>query len=205
MPLSDAKIRTLQPRKKQYKVADFDGILMTLKPNGSRLWHFKYRIEGREKLLSFGIYPAVSLAQARKARDAARSDLAAGVDPGEAKQEEKRLKRESQGHTFAKMAVAFILKAEKEGRAAATQAKTEWLLGMANADFGRKAIAEITSPMALACLRKVEAKGNYETAKRLRAKIGAVFRYAVANGVADNDPTYALCDALTRDRTRSCL
>ena len=87
MPLSDARIRSLQPRERQYKVADFDGLLIIVKPNGSRLWHFKYRIEGREKLLSFGAYPAVSLAQARKARDAARADLAAGVDPGEAKQE----------------------------------------------------------------------------------------------------------------------
>jgi len=155
-------------------------------------------MEGREKLLSFGIYPAVSLVQARKARDAARADLAAGVDPGEAKQEEKRLKSESQGHTFAKLANAFKQKAAKEGRAPATQDKTEWLLGMANADFGRKAISDITAPMILRCLRKVGAKRNYETAKRLRAVIGAVFRYAVANGVADNDPTYALRDALIR-------
>jgi len=89
-----------------------------------------------------------------------------------------------------------MAKAGKEGRAPATMDKIEWLLGMANTDFGRKPMAEITSPMVLACLRKAEAKGIYETAKRLRAKIGAVFRYAIANGVAETDPTYALRDAL---------
>ena len=96
------------------------------------------------------------------------------------------------------MADGFMDKAAKEGRAPATMEKNEWLLGMANADFGRKPIADITAPMILRCLKKVEAKGNYETAKRLRSKIGAVFRYAVANGIADNDPTYALRDALIR-------
>ena len=131
-------------------------------------------------------------------RDQAKALLAKGEDSGEAKQEEKRLRRESQGHTFAKLADAYLLKAAKEGRTPATQAKSEWLLGMAKADFGRKAISDISAPMILHCLRKVEAKGNYETAKRLRAKIGAVFRYAVANGIADNDPTYALRDALIR-------
>lgn len=70
MPLSDATIRTLKPRDKAYKVSDFEGLFLTVKPTGSRLWHFKYRIAGKEKLLSLGIYPGVSLAQARTARTA---------------------------------------------------------------------------------------------------------------------------------------
>ena len=86
----------------------------------------------------------------------------------------------------------------KEGKADATLAKTEWLPGMANASFGQKPIADVTSPMILACIRKVEAKGNFETARRLRAKFGAVFRFAIANGTVQTDPTYALRDALIR-------
>lgn len=82
MPLSDATIRTLKPRDKAYKVSDFEGLFLTVKPTGSRLWHFKYRIAGKEKLLSLGIYPGISLAQARIARDAARGMLATGQDPG---------------------------------------------------------------------------------------------------------------------------
>ena len=198
MPLSDTTIRALKSRDKPYKVADFDGLLLSVKPTGSRLWHFKYRIDGKEKVLSFGIYPDVTLAAARIARDAARALLASGQDPGEVKQDRKREDKERRGHTFATQAAAYTAKTVKEGKADATLTKTEWLIGMANADFGNKPITDITAPMILRCLRKVEAKGNYETAKRLRAKIGAVFRYAVANGTALTDPTYALRDALIR-------
>jgi integrase len=196
MPLSDIQLRTLKPKAKPYKVGDFDGLYMTVTPTGSRLWHMKYRIAGREKRLSFGAYPAVSLARARQLRDEARSLLAEGGDPGEIKQERKRADRERRGITFASQAEAFIDKARREGKAQATMDKTEWLLGMANDAFGARPITDITPPMILDCLRRVEAKGNYETARRLRSKIGAVFRYAVANGVAETDPTYALRGAL---------
>ena len=198
MPLSDIQIRNLKPREKAYKVSDFEGLFVLVKPNGSKLWQFKYRMFGKERLLSIGIYPEVSLAQARKAKDAARADVAAGVDPSEAKQENKRIRMEAKGQTFAKIGEAFLSKQRKEGKSTATLSKTEYHLKLANADFGRKPITEITAPMILKTLRKVEAKGNYETAHRLRARIGSVFRYAVASGVAETDPTYALRDALIR-------
>jgi integrase len=156
----------------------------------------KYRFAGKEKLLSFGAYPAIGLAQARQLRDEARAVLAAGGDPSEVKQERKRADRERRGITFAAQAEAFIDKARREGKAQATMDKTEWLLGMAIDALGSKPISDVTPPMILDCLRRVEAKGNYETARRLRSKIGAVFRYAVANGVAETDPTYALRGAL---------
>jgi integrase len=203
MPLSDAKIRALKPKDKPYKVSDFQGLYVSVMPTGSCLWHWKYRVNGKEKRLSFGAYPAVSLAQARAARDEARAMLANGSDPGVAKQEQKRLHRESQGATFAAQARAYVDKVRKEGRAAVTLDKTEWLLGLANADLGTMPVSEITAPVILKCLRKVEAKGNYETARRLRAKIGAVFRYAVACGAAEMDPTYALRDALIRPTVTS--
>jgi hypothetical protein len=198
MPLSDAQLRALKPKEKPYKVGDFDGLYVTVTPSGSRLWHLKYRINGREKRLSFGAYPVVSLAVARELKGRARTALAKGEDPGAAKQEQKRADRARRGVTFAAQAEAFIDKARREGKADATMSKTEWLLGMACADFGTTPIIEVTAPMILTCLRRVEAKGNHETARRLRAKIGGVFRYAVANGVAETDPTYALRDALIR-------
>lgn len=202
MPLTDATIRNLKPRDKPYKVFDFEGLLLLVKPTGSRLWHQKYRIDGKEKLLAIGRYPEVSLAQARKARDAARALVAAGKDPSQAKQDRKREDKERRGLTFESQAAAYFDKTRKEGRADTTLAKTEWLLDMAIANFGAKPMSEITSPMILSCLRKLEAKGNYETAKRLRSKISAVFRFAVANGTATTDPTYALRDALVRPRTK---
>ncbi len=202
MPLTDATIRVLKPKVKPYKVSDFEGLFMTVKPTGSRLWHFKYRIDGKEKLLSIGVYPEITLAQARGKKDEARALLASGKDPGDAKKDQQRQERARRGNTFEVMAQEFSAKAIAEGRAAATQVKTEWLLNMAIASFGRRPITDVTAPMILACLRKVEAKGNHETAKRLRAKIGAVFKYAVAVGLAETDPTFALQGALIRPKTK---
>ncbi|PVH27727.1 tyrosine-type recombinase/integrase [Pararhodobacter oceanensis] len=196
MPLTDTQIRNLGARNRPYKVSDMEGLFLLVKPTGSRLWQMKYRFEGKEKLLSFGAYPSVSLASARRLRDQARALLASGEDPSAVKKEQKRKLREANGDTFAKFADAYIVKARKENKAPATMSKTVWLLGLANADLGNIPISDITSPVVLACLRKVEAKGNYETAKRLRAIIGAVFRLAIATGAAEIDPTYALRDAL---------
>lgn len=198
MPLSDVQIRNLKPKDKPYKVSDFEGLYLLVTPSGSRLWNLKYRLHGKERKLSLGAYPAISLAQARKLKEDARAKIAQSIDPSEAKQEAKRAQRETQGHTFAKIGEAFLTKQEKEGKSKATLDKTAYHLKLANVDFGRKPITEIDAPLILRCLRKVEAKGNYETAHRLRARIGSVFRFAVASGLANTDPTHALKDALIR-------
>lgn len=98
----------------------------------------KYRFGGKENLLSFGAYPSVTLAGARRLRDQARALLASGEDPSAAKKEQMRLSREAAGDTFAKFAEAYIAKARKEHKAPATLAKTKWLLGQANADLGER-------------------------------------------------------------------
>jgi integrase len=198
MPLSDIQVRNLKPRDKAYKVSDFEGLFVLVKPNGSKLWQMKYRLYGKERLFSIGIYPDVSLAQARKAKEEARAKVVADIDPSEAKQTEKRAKREEADQTFEKISAEFLNKQRKEGKKKATLDKTEYHLKLANRDFGRRPITEITAPLILKTLRKVEAKGTYETAHRLRARIGSVFRYAVASGMAEMDPTYALRDALIR-------
>ncbi len=198
MPISDKKVRNLKPKDKPYKVSDFEGLFVLVKVSGSKSWRFKYRVDGKEKLLVIGDYPAVSLSQARQARDAAKAQLAEGIDPNEAKQEDRRVRLEAKGQTFEKIGAAFLAKQRIEGKSKATLDKTEYHLKLANRDFGRKPITEITAPLILKTLRKVEAKGNYETAHRLRARIGSVFRYAVASGLAETDPTYALRDALIR-------
>lgn len=202
MPLSDAKLRNLKPKEKTYKVSDSGGLYVEVARTGSRLWRLKYRFEGREKRLSFGAYPAVSLADARKERENAKTMLAQGIDPGAAKKAEKQARRAVSEHTFEKLADAFLEKGWQEGRAKATQTKNAWLLDMAKADFGKVAITEVKPPVILDCLRKVEAKGNYETAQRLRAKISAVFRFAVASGVAEFDPAQPLRDALIRPKPK---
>ncbi|MGJ8623640.1 MAG: Arm DNA-binding domain-containing protein [Yoonia sp.] len=125
MPLSDIQVRNLKPREKAYKVSDFEGLFVLVKPNGSKLWQFKYRMDGKERLLSIGVYPNISLAQARKTKDGARANVAAGIDPSEAKQQEKRQRREVNDQTFEKLGAEFLAKQRKEGKSAATLSKTE--------------------------------------------------------------------------------
>jgi integrase len=184
--------------QKPYKVSDFQGLFVLVNPNGSRLWRYKYRLVGKEKLLSFGCYPEVSLQDARRKRDEARANQAKGLDPAQLKQDAKRAAIESNGNTFANVATNHVAKKVKEGLAEITLRKMRWMLDMANADFGHMPISEISAPIVLGTLRKREKLGHYETAKRMRSVIGGVFRYGIATGVCDNDPTFALKGALIR-------
>ena len=197
MPLTDTNIRNLKPSSVPTKHSDGGGLHMLLNPNGSKLWRLSYRFEGKQKTLALGAYPAVALANARKKRDDAKSLLAAGVDPGTAAKEEKAAKRAVSENTFSAIADELLAKNQREGKADTTLHKKRWLLGMACADFGARPIAEITAKEILDCLRKVEAVGNLETAKRMRGTIGQVFRYAIATARAENDPTGGLRGALT--------
>ena len=203
MPLSDLRIRNLKPKDKPYKRSDFHGLFILVNPRGSKLWRFKYRFRDKEKLISFGAYPSVSLLQARKMRDQAREKLAAGIDPSEQRQEEKAVERLNAENSFENVAKGYVNKIKREGRAEVTLTKVNWYLSMAIADFGQKPISEVTSPVVLKSLKKVEKKGHYETARRLRSTVGAVFRFAIANGLAEVDPTFPLRDALIRPTVKS--
>lgn len=155
-----------------------------------------YRFDGKQKLLSFGAYPYVTLASARKRRDEAKTLLAEGFDPMAIKRAAREKRIAETEHTFEKIAAEFIEKQTKEGKAEATLKKKAWMLEIAIADFGGKPIRDIDAPLILKTLKSVEAKGNYETAKRLRSTIGQVFRYAIATARVPIDPTYGLRGAL---------
>jgi integrase len=196
MPLSDIQIRNLKSRDKAYRLSDGGNLCIEVKPNGSKLWKLFYRVDGKMKTMSFGAYPEVSLARARERRLEAKAMLADGIDPmtkAKADREEKKALTE---HTFAAIAEELLEKGRKEGLAQTTLDKKTWLLGMANEDLGPRPIREITAAEILKPLQRVQAEGNYESARRLRSIIGQVFRYAVATARADNDPTYALRGAL---------
>ena len=202
MALTDAKIRALKPKAKAYKVSDFGGLYINVTSKGSKLWRLKYRFNGKEGKLSFGPYPDVSLKDARNLKDQARSMLANGINPAAAKQAATQKALEKTEHTFNNIADQFIHKSEKDGKSAATLKKLKWLLEDARADFGHMPIIEITAPIILKTLRKREKSEHYETAHRMRSRIGGVFRFAVASGITDNDPTYALRDALIRPQVK---
>ncbi|WP_171230688.1 integrase arm-type DNA-binding domain-containing protein [Ruegeria sp. HKCCA4008] len=198
--LSDAKIRALKPKDKPFKTADFDGLFLLTKPNGSKLWRFKYRWLGKEKLLALGKYPDVSLKQARSKRDEARSLLAVNQDPSAVLKKKKAEQVAEHYATFSRLASDLLEKKRKEGRASATLSKTSWLHDMLCAEIGSMPIAQITARDVLVPLKKAEAKGTYETALRMRSAAGAVFRYAISQGLIDNDPTFGLKDALVRPK-----
>lgn len=203
MALTDSKLRSLKPKEKPYKISDFDGLFVSVQPSGSKLFRFKFRVDGKEGLLSFGKYPDVSLQQARQKRDEARRLVAAGINPSTARQEAVAQKRAVNENTFEKIAALYLAKITIEGRAPATLKKVGSLIAIANKDIGRTPIKDISSSLVLETLKKSEAKELYETAHRIRSTVGAVFRYAIANGLAENDPTFALRDALIRKKAKS--
>ena len=193
MPLTDTAIRAAKPRKKLVKLSDGGGLYLLIQPHGTKLWRMGYRIGGKQKGLAFGIYPTVSLAEARARRDAAKKYLADGVDPSL----QRKIDKQARVVTFRLVAEELLNKMQREGRASATLTKTHWLLEHAFAVIGERPIAKISAPELLAELRKIEARGNYETARRLRSTCGMVFRYAIATGRAERDPSIDLRGALT--------
>lgn len=196
MALSDAQLRSLKPLDRPAKHSDGGGLHVLVTPQGSKLWRLAYRFGRKQKLLALGSYPAVSLGEARSRRDNAKRLLASGVDPSAQARREKLAKRAASANTFEVIAREFLDKTAKEGKAEATLTKKRWLIGLALPDIGKRPIGDITAADILVPLRKVEAQGNYETARRLRAVIGQVFRYAISIAKASNDPTFGLKGAL---------
>lgn len=200
MALSDISIRNAKPRLKPYKLADSQGLFLLVQPSGGRLWRLKYRIDGREKKLGFGTYPEVSLSDARKRRDEAREQLAAGKDPSREKQRDKVQSRMDAGNTFRAIADEYCAKRRRDGSkgwAPATATRSEYLLSLLNGTVGRLAINEIEPADVLTAIRKIEGKGNLESARRTLQLASAVFRYAVATARLASDPTRDLRGALT--------
>lgn len=196
MPLTDVQVRNAKPAAKPVKISDGGGLHLLVTPRGSKLWRLAYRYAGKQQTLAIGPYPAVSLEKARQARLSAKQHLADGIDPGDAKRAGKRQLAQDARSTFQAIADEWLEKLRREGRAAATVSKTEWLLSLALPSLRRRPITAISSADVLDVLRRVEARGRLETARRLRSTIGSVFRYAISTARAENDPTVALRGAL---------
>jgi integrase len=203
MALTDVAIRNAKPKEKAYKLADSGGLYLLVTPAGGRLWRLKYRIDGVERKLAIGRYPEVSLGGARKARDSARESAKAGNDPSAAKRRERIAKKLSAGTTFGDIAQEYIKKAELEGRAPATLAKLRWARDWLKPAIGHRAISQIEPHELLAVLKRQEARGNLETARRTRAFASRVFRYAVATARAKADPAALLLGAVASPRSQN--
>lgn len=194
--LTDVKVKNAKPGERPYKLGDGGWLYLLVKPSGAKLWRMAYRHAGREKLLALGAYPEVSLKDAREKRDAARAKLRDGIDPGEAKRLERLTQASEAAITFRLVAEEYLARQGGRKRSDATLTKNRWLLEQAYPGIGSRPIAAIKAAEVLAVLKTVEQRGRLETARRLRAIIGAVFRHAIATLRAEADPTIALRDAL---------
>ena len=192
MHLSDLSIRNAKASGRPLKLFDGDGLYLLVKPNGARLWRFKYRVAGREKLLSFGSYRDVPLKTARELREEARKLLAAGGDPGV----QRKVELTIQGDTFEAVAREWLEMQSKANDARTYIKKKGRFEVFAFPYLGKTPINHIKAPDLLAVLRKIEVRGKHETAHRVRAECAAVFRFAISTGRLERDPSLSLRGAL---------
>lgn len=193
MALTVREVEAAQPGPKTRRLYDRDGLYLEIRPSGSRLWMLKYRVAGREKRISLGPYPEVSLRQAREARDDARRLLREGVDPSEHRRRERA---GPGGPTFSAIAEEWWER-WKLGKAASTIAKTRQSLDNDILPaLGRRPISEIQPADIVPVLRAVERRGAIDTAHRVRHRIGMIFRYGVALGACQRDVAADLSEVL---------
>ncbi|MBB3034674.1 tyrosine-type recombinase/integrase [Alteriqipengyuania lutimaris] len=196
MAFTDIALRNLKPTEKPYKRADERGLYIEVMPNGSKLWRVKYRLHGVEKRQSLGRYPDVSLAEARKFRDEARALVAAGKDPAIERRQAKLVAALAAETTFVSVAREFIeKKMVDEELSQQTIKKALWYLDELK-PLHPLPVGQIRPADVLAALRRIEAHGKFETARRCRSFVSRVFRYAVATLRAENDPAAVLKGAL---------
>ena len=201
IPLSDMKVKRRKPKDKPYKLSDNDGLYLLVTENGGKWWRFKYRFEGKEKLLSLGAYPEISLADARQRRDEARRQVAKGIDPGAVRKAQKEAQIE-EADTFEVIArewYARFLSNWTPGHGITIMSRLErdlfpWI--------GKIPITKIRARDILETLRRVENRGALESAHRIRTICGQVFRYAVATGRVERDPSVDLKGALPQPHKR---
>ncbi len=193
MPLTDTAIRNAKPKERQYKITDEKGMYLLVKPNGSKYFRLDYRIYGKRKTYAIGFYPNISLKEARIKRDTVKKQIADGIDPSEHKRSTKRM---GEADSFEYVARDWHERhkpnwTENHGSRILTRLEKDifpWI--------GKQQINTITAPELLAVLRRIESRGALETAHRAMQNCSQVFRYAVATGKAERDPTQDLKGAL---------
>jgi integrase len=187
--LTATAVKNAKPAHKPKKLFDERGLYLLVNPNGSRWWRFKYRFNGKEKLLSLGVYPDVSLSEAREQRDQARKQVAAGIDPGADRKARKASGREREANSFKAVAEEWF---EKFGATWADSYR-EKVKSRFRRDIypgiGSRPIADLKPTELLQVIRRIEARGRLETARRALSECSQVFRYAVSTGRVESDPT----------------
>ncbi len=201
-PLTDVQPRNAKAKDKPYKLSDGGGLYLLVNTDGAKYWRMDYRYVDSRRTLAFGKYPEISLADARTRRTEARKLLDAGVDPGEHRKAKKAAKSVRAGNSFEVIAREWFAK-QRDGWADSHADKI--LARLENDVFkwlGARPIAEITAPDLLAVIRRIEGRGVLETAHRALANCGQIFRYAVATGRAERDPSGDLRGSMPSVKSR---
>lgn len=196
MALTDPAIRKAKGREKQYKLADAAGLYLLVKPDGSKYWRLKYRHSGKEKLLAIGVYPQVTLAAAREARDGAKALLKQGLDPVVTRRQVRYAAAVATRNTFELVARDWIDKQRLRWVPDHAERVLQSLEADVFPDIGSRPMSEITAPELLLTLRKIEKRGALETAQRILQRCGSAFRYGIASGICLNNPAADLRGAL---------
>lgn len=184
MALTDTKIKNTRPDAKAFKLADGDGLYLYITPQGSKLWRWKYRYQGKEKLMALGVYPAVPLAAARKLHRQGRELLAAGIDPMAARKAEKQ----ADGLTFEAVAGKWFAHWKPERSERHTMYVWRRLAADVFPAIGKVPVGDLTAARFRDCVKAVEARGALDIAKRLLQTCSQVMRWAVANDLAERNP-----------------
>jgi len=200
--LNDTKLRALKPRDSAYRIADANGLCIEVRPSGAKVWRYRYRFAGKPSIVTLAEYPALPLAQARAERDKLRALVKAGTNPAQAARIERAAKVEQAGNTFSSIATELLAKREKEGLSAGSVRRERRLIEKDLAPIGNLPIADVTAPVLLAALRRIEGRGAVETAHRARSLAGQVFRYAIVTARATGNPAADLKGALEQPQTR---
>jgi len=198
MPLTDTQIRNAKAGDKPRKLADANGLYLYVSTAGGKSWRLDYNFFGKRKTLTLGNYPALTLAEARSQRDEAKRKLADGLDPSLVKKRQQLEAKAAAGNTFGLIADEFIDKLRRDKRAEPTIAKNNWMLKILASKLAPYPITQITAKDVLTVLTTIEKSGRIESALATRSTIGRLFRYAIATGRAEADPTSALRGALQR-------
>jgi integrase len=193
MTITVDTIKDTAPGKKPLKLYDGDGLFLLVNPNGTRWWRFRYKVAGREKLISLGTYPEITITRARAKRTEARRQLDAGIDPSA----KRKAERTANALTFKAVAEEWLGKQKKTLSDDTVEQFRSRLENHLYPTLGNHPVGGITAPVLLATLRRIESQGRHETAHRARALSGRIFRYAIVTGRAERDPSADLIGALT--------
>lgn len=202
MLLTNLQVKSSKSKDKQYTLSDGKGLYLLVLPTGGKYWHFRSKVGGRERRISFGTYPEVSLADAREKRDEARKLIASGVSPSDLRKAQKAARAELQANSFEVVALEWFQKFSPIW----SKSNTEKVKARLEKDLfpwiGDRPISELRAPELLAALRRIEQRGAVDTAHRVKQNCGQIFRYAIATGRAERDISADLKDALAKTKKK---